>query len=76
MKNPVHPAIVATAIVLVVAGAVFFLWRGSMGVNTGPGKLQSDLKLDEATQEAQKDPEKFRKAVEESLQKDKARGGH
>ncbi|HLK56907.1 MAG TPA: hypothetical protein VKU00_10095 [Chthonomonadaceae bacterium] len=76
MKTAVHPAVVITVIVVVAAGAIFFVWRGSQGINTGPGKMQSDLKMDEAAKKAQQDPEAFRKAVQESLQKDKARNGN
>jgi hypothetical protein len=75
VKKSVHPAVIVAVLVVVVSAVVLVLWKGSQGVNPGPGKLQSDLKLDEASKAAQADPDKFKAAVEASMAKDKAAHG-
>lgn len=75
MKSSVHPAVAVGVIVVAVGGALFFLWRGSQGVNGGRGRLQSDLNFDAVSKGAQQDPEKFRKDVEASFKRDQERAG-
>ena len=75
MKASLPPAVVVGVLLVVVAGVIFFLWHGSQGVNSGPGRMQSDLKMDKATQAAQQNPEEFRKQVEESLKKNGVSSG-
>ncbi len=76
MKQNVNPAVFISILAVVVVVAGFFLWKSSQGINPGPGKLQSDLKLDDAAKAAQNDPDKFSKAVQDSLNKNKATQGN
>ncbi len=75
MKQQVHPAVVIGVLVVVAIGAIFFVYKGSNGVNSGTGKLQSDLKMDEAAKKADSDPEAFKKSVQDSLKKNNVKVG-
>ena len=69
MKSQVNPIVVVIVLVVVVLGLGLYFWQGSQGVNTGSGKLQSNLGPIE------KDPVKLQQGIEESLQRDKKRRG-
>jgi hypothetical protein len=75
MKSSLHPAVAACIIILAVGGIVFFLWRGSQGINRGGGRLQSDLNFDAVSKKAQQDPEQFRKELEASIKRGQAGKG-
>jgi hypothetical protein len=75
MKQQVHPAVVVAVLVVVVLGAVFAIYKGGNGINSGNGKLQSDLKLDEAAKKAQSDPEAFKKEIQDSMKKNNVKMG-
>ena len=65
MKRQIHP-VVAGLIIVVFLGVIGLLfWNHSQGINTGPGKLKSDMKLTEM------DPEKFKQGVAELLRKER-----
>lgn len=71
MKSQVNPIVAVVVVVVLLLGAALFFWKGSQGANSGSGKLQSDLNMDKI----EKDPEKLRQSIEESLKKDKERRG-
>jgi hypothetical protein len=75
MKFSLHPAVVAAIVAIVVEDTLFLFWRYSEGVNTGSGRLQSDLKLDAAGKQAAQNPEQFQKSLEESIKRDRERKG-
>jgi len=69
MKSQVHPAVVIAIIAVVLGVAIFFVYKGSGGVNGGDGKLKSDLNMDGAMKKAEQDPEAFKKAIQDSAKK-------
>ena len=75
MKQQIHPAVVVGVLVVVVLGAAFAIYKGGNGINSGNGKLQSDLKMDEASKKAQADPEAFKKEIQDSLKKNNVKMG-
>ena len=69
MKSQINPTVAIGILVVVALGAVFMLWRGSLGVNKSGGRMQSDLDFSKI----EKDPEKLKKGIEESLRKSGAK---
>ena len=71
MKKQVSPVVAIVIILIALLGVGAFIFKGSQGVNTGPGKLESNL--DSSKMES--DPVKFEAAIKASLEKEKQRGG-
>jgi hypothetical protein len=69
MKSQINPAVGIGIVVVVALGAIFMLWRGSLGVNKSGGRMQSDLDFSKI----EKDPEKLKKELEESIRKSGAK---
>jgi hypothetical protein len=69
MKNQLNPKVAFTIIALVLIGAVFFVWKSSNGVNTGSGRMQSNLGPIE------KDPNKLQQEIRQSIEADKKSHG-
>lgn len=66
MKSQINPVVAVILIVVVVAVAGFLIWRGSQGVNTGSGRLKSDLDFSKM----EKDPVKLQQGIQELLRKE------
>lgn len=73
MKRQIHPAVIAIILTVAIGLVVFLIWRGSEGINPGPGRMESDLDMGRAAEDAKKDPAKFQKELEESLKRDRER---
>jgi hypothetical protein len=68
MKKEISPVVAIALIVVVLAGAGFFLWKQTGGRSAAQGKLTSDLDASKM----EKDPEKLRKGLEDLMARDRA----
>ena len=75
MKQNVSPVVFISIIAVVVVVAGFFLWKSSKGVNSGSGRLQSDLNTSAVSNSIKNDPDKFSKEVQDSFNKNKTSTG-
>jgi hypothetical protein len=68
MKKEVSPVVAIALVVIVLAGAGFYLWKQSGGRSAAQGKMQSDLDMSKM----EKDPEKFKKELDDLMARDRA----
>ena len=71
VRSVVNPVVVVIVLVVVLVGVALAFWKGAQGVHTGSGKMQSDLDFSKM----EKDPNKLKQGIEESLRKDRERHG-